>query len=738
MMSSALIDQALREAVRRHQAGNFPGAEAIYRQILAVDPANPDATHLLGVLAHAAGRLPEASDLIRRAITAAAARNPTPSAPPHYHANLAAVLRDAADPAGALAEYERAIRLGDSTPETRGNLGIVLLQLHRDPEAAACFEASLAARPPGPARAGVWCNLAAARLHLGQLDAALDAARVAVREGPDLPAAHASLGTVLAALRRDVEARHAFDHAVRLAPNLVEAYLGLAEALARLRDSAGAVAAATRATQLRPGDHTTWTALGVALIESDRHEEALGAFARARAIMPGFAPAYTNAGVVLTELGRYPEALDLLRQAADLAPADPVPQRNLALGFHATGAHDRAADAAHRAHDLDPADTDSLDLLGATLGFAGRTEEAVEILRRAAVASPGDDRVRGHLGIALERAVRFEESIPEFEAAVRLATEGSPSFPVQKLRLGGALLRLGHFDRGWREYEGRLSADKFRHLDYPCPRWHASTGKPTDTVILADEQGFGDAIQFVRFAQGLRRRCARVILHTSPELASLLAAAPGVDQVVVRGQPLPRADAWVPMMSLPLELGFDERTVGAHVPYLRPDPVSAALWRRGLEGPQALRVGLVWAGDPRHALDRARSVPWRALLPLAQIPRVAWVSLQKGKGAADMSRLSESGWNLRDAGAQCKIFADTAAVMAALDLVITVDTAPAHLAGALGVPVWVLHHAVPEWRWMIGRSDSPWYPSAQLYRQTRAGEWSDVIERVAADLRAMG
>jgi tetratricopeptide (TPR) repeat protein len=737
-MPSPLLDQALREGVRRHQTGDFLGAEAIYRQILVVDAGNPDATHLLGVLAHAAGRLAEALDLIRRAIAAAAERNQTPSAPPHYHANLAAVLRDAGDPAAALAEYERAIRLGDTTPETRGNMGIVLLQLHRDADAAACFEASLAARPAGPARAGVWCNLAAARLHLGGADAALDAARAAALEGPDLAAAHASLGTVLAAVRRDAEARHAFEHALHLAPNLVEAHLGLAETLVRLRDPEGAVAAAGRATQLRPRDHTTWTALGVALIESDRREDALSAFARARDLMPGFAPAYTNAGVVLTELGRHPEALDLLQQAADLAPSDPVPLRNLALAFHATGAHDRAADTARRAHDLDPADPESLDLLGAALGFAGRTDESVEILYRAADAAPQDDRVRGHYGIALERAGRFEESILEFERAVRLAPEGSSTHPVQKLRLGGALLRLGRFTDGWREYEGRLAADKFRHLDYSCPRWHAVTGTPSDTVILADEQGFGDAIQFVRFAQALRSRCARVILHTSPELASLLATAPGVDQVVVRGQPLPRADAWVPMMSLPLELGFDERTVGADFPYLRPDPVSSSLWKRGLEAPQALRVGLVWAGDPRHALDRARSVPWRALGPLTRVPGVAWVSLQKGKGAADLPRLIESGWTIRDAGASCKTFADTAAVMAALDLVITVDTAPAHLAGALGVPVWILNHAVPEWRWMVGRSDSPWYPSARLYRQTRAGEWADVLERVTADLRAMG
>lgn len=705
-MGRALVDQALEQAVRHHRSGDLPRAEAIYRQVLAVDPANPDATQLLGMIAHASGRHAEAIDLIQRAI------GRTPSVP-HYHANLGNALRDAGRTADAISAYERAMALGDSSPEVRNNLGIVLLQIGRDADAAERFAESLALRAAeGPDRAGVLCNLASALTRLGRHDEAVRSAESAIAAAPNLAAAHAASGSALAGAGRYEQAKAAFERAVALAPAMPEAHLGLADVLGRLAEHAEAVNAATRATQLRPNDHAAWTALGVAFLGDHRREDAVMAFQRAVAILPGFAPAYANMGVALSELGRHAESLEALRQASELAPQDPTPLRNLAIALLTMHADDRALEAARRALEVDPGDP-------ATIGL-----------------------VAGLNGHAHEREGRFAQALTDYELAATL----SPETPLNSVRLGTMLLRMGRFERGWEHYEHRHHFEAYRSLarQFPVPRWSPSTAKPSDVVILAGEQGLGDAIQFVRFARELRRRCRRVVLCVRPELADILATAPGVDQVVVFGQPLPPADSWMPMLSAPRELGFDLDTVGSSVPYLAPEMVSSALWRReverlaseqGLSG--ALRVGLVWAGNPEHSDDRGRSIPGPVLLPLATTPGVSWFSLQKGKGASDLPGLREAGWVIHDLGSRCSTFGDTAAVMAGLDLVISVDTSAAHLAGAIGKAVWILNRFVPEWRWLDGRDDSPWYPTARLFRQRAAGDWGEVLVRVQRELTAL-
>jgi tetratricopeptide (TPR) repeat protein len=705
-MGRALVDQALEQAVRHHRAGDLSRAEAIYRQVLAVEPGNPDATHLLGMIAHASGRLAEAVDLMQRAI----GRAPRV---PHYHANLANALRDSGRTADAIAAYEHAISLGDPSAEVRNNLGIVLLQLGRDEEAAEWFRASLALRSAGGSdRAGVLCNLASALTRLGQHDEAVRAARDAAAASPDLAAAHAALGSALAGAGRFDEARSAFERALAIAPAMCEAHLGLADVLGRIGEGARAIESAMRATELRPTDHAAWTALGVALLGDQRREEAIAAFQRAVAILPGFSPAYANMGVAFSELGRHSESLEALRQAAELAPHDPTPLRNLAIALLTMNSDDRALEAARRALEIDPKDPATIGLVSALTGHAH------------------------------EREGRFAQAMTDYELAAALA----PETPLNSVRLGTMLLRLGQFERGWAHYEHRHHFEAYRNLarQFNVPRWSRALAKPTDTVILAGEQGLGDAIQFVRFAAELRRRSGRVVLYVRPELADILSTAPGVDQVVAVGQPLPRADAWLPMLSAPHDLGFDLSTVGAGVPYLAADMVSAALWKREIDRLEAahgsgrgLRVGLVWAGNPEYHDDRGRSISGPTLLPLATAPGVTWFSLQKGKGASDLPGLAEAGWRMHDLGSRCATFGDTAAVMSGLDLVISVDTSAAHLAGALGKPVWILNRFVPEWRWLDGREDSPWYSTARLFKQRAPGDWGEVLVRVQRELTAM-
>lgn len=722
-MSRALVNQALVHAVRLHQAGDLAGAEAVYRQVLQVEPENPDATHLLGMIAHARGNPHEAVELIGRAVE----RSPGSA---HFHANLGNALRDAGRPSEAAAAYGRALELQPASPEVLNNLGIVHLQLGDDSAAAWCFERSLEQRP---GHAGALCNLSSALSHLGRHEEAVRAAGAAAAAAPELAAAYAALGSAHATAGDAEEARDAFSRAVALDANLVEAHVGLSGVLSWLQEHRAAVGAAGYATKLRPQDHAAWMALGVALLGDQRREEAVEAFKQAAALLPGFAPAYANMGVVLSELGRHGEALEALRQAAALSPQDPSSLRNLALALDAIGDRGASEDAARRALALRPEDPASLDLLGSLLGRRGEAEESAALLGRASEMAPEDDRIRGRLGASLERVERYEEAIREFERAVETSAEPS----VHRLRLGMARLRRGDFARGWADLEARFDSAEYQksHPAYNRPRWRASTARGGETVLVTAEQGFGDAIQFVRFAAVLRRRCARVIVQARPEVAALLAGASGVDQVILFGEAPPEFDAWIPAMSLALELGARLGAIPAEIPYLRPDSIAAAAWRRNLEaeGP-GLRVGLVWAGNPGHELDFSRTIPAETIMPLAATPGVRWFSLQKGRGAAETARLRAAGWEIRDLAPLLTDFSETAAAMASLDLVVTVDTSAAHLAGALGRPVWIMLHAVPEWRWLLGREDSPWYPTARLLRQAKRGDWAGVIERVRREL----
>lgn len=719
-----LIAQALEHGVRLHQAGDFARAEAIYRQILQVDAGNADATHLLGMLALAMGRPSDAIELISKAIQA------SPSVP-HFHANLGNAYREAGRLAEAAGSYERALAVGGESPEVLNNLGIVRLQLGADGEAVVCFERSLAVRP---GHAGALTNLASALTHLGRLDEALVNARAACQYGPELPAAHAALGAVLAAVGDLEAARDAYGRAVALAPGFPEAHIGLAGVLGRLGEGAAAAQAAQAAVMARPEDHTAWVALGVAQLSAQEREAAIASFSRAAGIMPGFAPAYINMGVALSELGRHVEAVETLLKATELAIGDPAPLRNLAVAYHAMNAQDHAMDAVRRALELAPDDPATLELLGTLLGLAERPEGAIDALSRAAARLPDDDRVCGHYGLALERAGRFEEAHEQYFKALRLA----PGAAIHHLRLGTMQLRLGDYVNGWREYESRLEFEEYRssHPVYDLPRWRATAGKSTDTVVMSGEQGFGDVIQFARFAKHLRERCGKVVLHVRAPLERLLRGVEGVSEIAVMGRDEVRGDAWVPAMSLPLELGLrGPEEVPATVPYVHADMVATAAWRRRLERADGkLRVGLAWSGNPAHHLDRSRSIPPDLVTKLREVPGVAWYSMQKGRGAEELPRLGAGGWEIEDLGPELSDFADTAAAMMNLDLVVTVDTAVAHLAGALARPVWIMNHAVAEWRWHLDRRDSPWYPTAVLFRQPRREDWSGLLDQVVREL----
>jgi hypothetical protein len=318
-----------------------------------------------------------------------------------------------------------------------------------------------------------------------------------------------------------------------------------------------------------------------------------------------------------------------------------------------------------------------------------------------------------------------------------------PDHPDIHGNLGAALLRVGAYEEGWREHEWRLhpAALNSRHRDLPGRPWRGESlaGR---SILLYGEQGFGDMVQFARYATPVAAAGGRVVLAVAPELRELLGSVPGVSDVVPLEGPLPDCDFHAALMSCPHLLSTTLQTVPGDCPYITADPHRVALWAEHLRGLPGLRVGLVWAGNPRLAnpalsrVDARRSLPLTRLRSLLVLPGVSMVSLQKGAAAAAQIADLPADERPLDPMAAVSSFADTAAILANLDLVITVDTAVAHVAGALGRPVWILSRHDGCWRWLEGREDSPWYPTARLFHQRRPGDWDGVIERMARDLAA--
>jgi hypothetical protein len=369
--------------------------------------------------------------------------------------------------------------------------------------------------------------------------------------------------------------------------------------------------------------------------------------------------------------------------------------------------------------------------LGAVLARLNRGEEAEVACRAAIRLQPGHAGAHANLGLALRSLGRFEAAIASLREAIRL----QPGHVKAHVDLGMTLLLLGRFAEGFAEYEHRLTPRPAGVLGPPSWRGEPLEGR---TILLHAEQGIGDTIQFIRYLPEVRRCGAgRVLLAAPPPFTRLLAGLPHLDALV-------RAEDWAeirahvhcPLLSLPHALGTTIETIPAPVPYLRAEPAALARWRERLEDARNLRVGLVWAGNPRHQDDRNRSIAPERLAPLLRVKDVCWASLQLG---APVQALHEQvpGGAVLDLASELTDLAETAAAMMQLDLVIAVDTAVAHLAGALGRPVWVLLPAVPDWRWLLGREDSPWYPTMRLFRQRRPGDWDGVVVQVAAALEAL-
>jgi len=470
--------------------------------------------------------------------------------------------------------------------------------------------------------------------------------------------------------------------------------------------------------------------LGVIAHQVGKHDAAEGLIRQAVAINGAAAQYHNNLGNALRSLKRPAEAIESYRRALDLDPT--LPAAHLSLGALAYEAGDYPAAAANyqSAVAFAPGSAEAHANLANALFQQGLTEDAVEPYRRALALRPEDVSAHANLGLALSDLGHLDQAIEHCRRAVAL----KPDFSSAHNNLSLALLLKGDFAAGLAHHEWRWKVEGLRMggRRFERPPWH---GEPLEgaRILLHAEQGAGDTLQFLRYAPLVARMGGTVLLEVQPELKRLAASVPGASEVVAQGETLPHFQQHCPLLSLMLACGTDLGSIPGDVPYLSPPKALVQQWRARLGQGRHKRVGLVWAGRPEHRRDRDRSLPLSALAALAAVEGVRFFSLQKGPRAAQVGSVTES-LALEDIASALGDFADTAAAMAALDLIITVDTSVAHVAGATARPVWVLLPRIPDWRWLLDRDDSPWYPTARLFRQAKPGEWNPVVERVAAEL----
>jgi Flp pilus assembly protein TadD len=467
--------------------------------------------------------------------------------------------------------------------------------------------------------------------------------------------------------------------------------------------------------------------LGVALEHhrAGRRAEAEKIYRQILSEQPDYADALHLLGVVLGEKGQPQLAIELIGRAIALRPQVPDYHANLGEFLRRAGQLEPSAASFRHAIALKADDAVFHNGLGVTLAKSWQTEAAIAAFRNAIRLKSDYADAHSNLGSALRSAGRYQEAINAYSTAIAL----KPDYATAHHNLSHLYLLLGDYRRGWAEFEWRLQVPSVvapRRFDRP--RWDGGdlAGK---TIFVHAEQAFGDMIQFARFIPQLAPRGATVIFESLPELARLLE---GFGRIVVLGQPIPAHDVHCSLLSLGGILGVSAQSIPVPIPYLKADPKLAEQWSRRFDsGDARLRVGLVWGG--RALPDPNRAIRLKQLAPLASAGKAAFYSLQKGEPSAEAAD-PPPGMQLTDWANELKDFSDTAALVANLDLLITVDTAAAHLAGAMGKPVWLLLPFVPDWRWMLDREDSPWYPTMRLFRQQEPGKWEAALDRLRAAL----
>jgi tetratricopeptide (TPR) repeat protein len=712
---SLTLSQALDIALAAYRAGKFIEAEQICQKLLSAAPDSVAAIHLLAVIHASLGKNDAALAGYDRVLSLR---------PDFVEAlnNRGALLKELKRFDQALASYDRALSLRPDYVEVLNNRGSLLLELGRHDEALEIYDRVLALRPDFVAALN---NRGIALYELKRFDEALASYDRALLIWPDYVDALNNRGNTLNKLGRHNEALVSYDDVLAVQPRQVEALYNRGGVLRKLERFDEALASYDGALGLRPDYVDALTSRGATLHDLKRFDEALASCDGALASRPDDAEALINRGDTLHHLKRYDEALASYDRALASRPDETRALTNRGVTLHDLMRYDEALASHERALAVQPDHVAGLNNRGVTLHKLGRLDESLASYDHALAIRPDYAEAFTNRGVTLHDLMRFDEALASYDRALILRPDCADTHFFEGL----SKLLTGDFSRGWIEYEWRRNRSTgFSKRDFPQPLWLGREEIAGKTILLHSEQGFGDTIQFCRYAPLVAARGARVIVEVEQPLQDLLTSLAGATQIIARGSALPDFDFHCPLLSLPLAFDTRLETIPSSTPYLRSPMQNPPDRNTRLETGPRPRIGLAWSGNAEHTRDRERSIRLRTLLPLLDV-EATFVSLQKQVRAADTETLKECG-NILHFGDELEDFSHTAALMSQLDLVISVDTSIAHLAGALGKPVWVLLTYVPDWRWLLDRDDSPWYPTARLFRQNNFRDWDYVIARV--------
>ena len=640
-----------------------------------------------GLKYHQAGRLAEAEACYQRVLAA------QPNHADALHL-LGVVAHQTKRHDLAVELIGQAIKRNGRSPTYFYNLGVTLQDCGKPTEAIAAYRQAIRIKPD---YAEAFKNQGDALKELKRLDEALASYDRALACKPGYAEACNNRGVALKALKRLDAALASYDKALALKPDYAEAYINRGNALKELKHTDEALASYDKALALKPGHAEACNNRGVALQELKRFDEALASYDKALALKPGYAEACNNRGNALRELKRLDEALASYERALALTPD------------HAEALYNR----------------------GNALQELRRPDEALASYDRALACKPDYAEAHNNRGNALRELKRLDEALASYQGALALRHDYAPAHWNEALWR----LLMADFDRGWEKYEWRweLADELWGFGSKPAfaqPAWDGTGDIAGKTVLLHAEQGYGDTIQFCRYVPLVAEKGATVILSVQPPLKRLLSGFGGAQTVLAEGEDLPAFDLHCPLLSLPRAFRTRLETIPPPAPPSVPSELTKE-WEARLRHGKP-RIGIAWSGRPSHKNDHNRSIPLRAMLGLLDLP-VELVSLQKEVRSEDQGILDAAG--IAHFGPALTDFLETAALVSSMDVVITVDTAVAHLACSLGRPTWILLPFIPDWRWMLERADSPWYPTARLFRQPGIGDWDSVMREVVGGLR---
>jgi tetratricopeptide (TPR) repeat protein len=642
---------------------------------------------------------------------------------------------------GAAMQYLRAGRLGEaegllravlaaepSRDEAMGALAQIAFMTGRGGEAVELLRGAAAVNSVAVEYRG---NLGMVLSALGRLDEAIEVFRGVLAIRAELPEIWNNLGAALKEKKKIEEAEQAFKRALALRPGYADALSNLGVVLQAQDKVEEAIEAFSRASELNPQSAKTHVNLGSALLKKEQYAEAGEAYRQALAREAGNADALFGLGSSYHGRKLSKEAVVEYRAALVVRPDFPEAHFNLGKALQDLGELDSAVSHYRRAVELQPDLAEAVNTFGSLMLDLGRHAEAIEVLEAALRVKPDVGQTHHVLANVLQRLERFDEALEAYRRAMELL----PDSDLVRWNRSLIILSQGKLREAWRDYELRRKVLKVASIAQPSgPEWRGENldGKG---ILLHSEQGFGDVIQSIRYVPLVRERGGRVIVLCPRSLHRLLSRELEIDALVGGGETVPGYDVQCSLFSLPHVFDTSIETIPNRVPYVFADPNDIQRWRERLaREPGKLKVGLSWAGNPEHQNDRNRSLPLADFALLAGAGDITFVSLQKGAGAAQAAA-PPAGMRIVDWTRELTDFADTAGLVANLDLVIAVDTAVAHLAGAMGKPTWILLATPADWRWMIGRADSPWYPTARLFRQERYGQWAGCIRKVGEELR---